>query len=271
MPGAPLPWGRQSPFPVLLGWAVCCGAAARIIPRSQSVCPWLCLQLPSRGAGRSSWGPPALAPCQLQEGRTEEGQGPLEDAPGRAGCCSHIGAWGSSPALSFLGLGGPTVPLPGWGSWDKSSKRAGGLSGWFRHWSPFGLGQGPGLSVPEFPGGEQEGAEPCRDCPEQGGSTGGQSRCWEHPHLPPASPRSPPAAQAAPGVLCWFQSSLGNVLLLEIFTPVFPWTPLCCGAVPPVCSSGCQGPGDMAGWQMGADSVPELLLQCCWKEHLELT
>lgn len=120
-----------------------------------------------------------------------------------------IGAQGSSPALSFLGLKGLTRFLLQTGGLGASPQK-GLVAFWagFRHWSPTGLGQGPGPCVPECPGGEWEGAGPCRDCLEQGGSTRGRAGAGSIHVSPPLSPEALPAAHAVPGVLCPFQPSL---------------------------------------------------------------
>lgn len=157
------------------------------------------------------------------------------------------------PALPcpILAWGGLMAPLPGLGSWSQSSKRAGGLLGWLQ-----ALGQGP--CVPEFLGGEQQGGGPCRDCLEQGGNTQGRAGAGSISLLP--FPEAPPAAQAASGVLCPFQPGLRRKDECAGARGLYPMSPLCHGAgagncwrsaVPPVCSSGCQGTGDMAGWHGG--------------------
>lgn len=140
------------------------------------------------------------APGSGQRRSRDLGSVALEDAPG---CCSQCPGMGVQPCSVLSWPGHLMVLPPGWESWGQPSERAGGLLSWLQ-----ALGQGP--SVPEFPGGEQEGAGPCRDCPEQGGSTQGRAGAGSiHISLLPF-PEAPPAAQAAPGVLCPFQPHLGR-------------------------------------------------------------
>lgn len=157
---------------------------------------------------------------------------------------------------------------PGWESWGQPSERAGGLLSWLQ-----ALGQGP--SVPEFPGGEQEGAGPCRDCPEQGGSTQGRAGAGSiHISLLPF-PEAPPAAQAAPGVLCPFQPRLGRKgECAGDLCPVSPDVGLELGTAgveqcPQRAALAARAQGTWLDGRWGADSVPRLL-QCCWTGHLEL-
>lgn len=146
----------------------------------------------------------------------------------------------------------------------------------FGHWSPPGLGQGPGPSVPEFPGGEQGGAGLCRDCLEQAGSTRGRAGAGSiHVSLLPF-PEVPTAAQAAPGVLGPFQPSLRRRGECAGAGDLCPHDPCAVGLELGFSSAlnvqlwlpGHRGHDWMAD---GGCSVPILLLQCCWKGHLELS
>lgn len=206
----------------------------------------------------------------------------LEDAPGRAGCCSWY--QGTGPALP--------CPFLFWGGSHGSSSRLGVLGQVFKKgWWPFELASGTGLPLDWG----RVLAYPCLSSREGSrkvlghagtarssvGAHGAEQVLGASASPSCLSQKPPQQPRLLPGVLCLFQLSLGrvSVLVLEVFAPMSPWIPLCRGAgagncwgpaVPPVCSSGCQGMGDMAGQQLGADSVPKLLLQCCWKGHLEL-
>ncbi|XP_077637857.1 acyltransferase PGAP2 isoform X1 [Lonchura striata] len=242
----------------------------------------------------SSRDPECLAPAapaawlQLHEGSTEEEQRPaafaLENAPGRAGCCSRYQDTGlqSSPELSWPG-----------GS-HGSSSRLGVLGQVLKKgWWPFGLVSGTGLSLDWG----RVLTPLCRSAREGSGKVLGHagtawSRVGAHgaEQVLGASTSHSCLSQNLPQQHRLFQGCCAcsspvwggrlSVLVLEVFASASPWLPLCSSpgagncwgsAVPPVCSSGCQGTGDVAGWQMGADSVPRLLLQCYWKGHLELS
>lgn len=163
----------------------------------RSVCPCACSSRPGELWTLPGDPLPWLPASSRRAG--QEGQGP-------AACCFGGCSRQSRVLLSVSGHGGPALPCPflAWAvSWfplqaggSGASPQKGLVAFWagFRHWA----GAGPGPSMPEFPGGEQEGAGPCRDCPEQGGSTQGRAGAGSiHISLLPF-PEVPPAAQAAP-------------------------------------------------------------------------
>lgn len=114
-----------------------------------------------------------------------------QDRGGTGTCCFGGCAREGRMLLPVWGHKGPALPRPSWprgvslfllqaGCLGASPQEGLVWSG-VRHWSPTGLGQGSDPSVPEFPGGEQEGAGLCRDCLEQGRSTQGRPGAgWGH-------------------------------------------------------------------------------------------
>lgn len=143
--GSSSPGEAESPFPVQLGPGCLLWSCCEDHQRSQEC---LSLTAPAARPGELRALPGAPLPCSLPapggQDRRDRDLLPisLEDAPGRAGCCSWYQGTGLALPCPFLVWGGLMVPPPGWGSWGKSSKRAGGLLNWLQalvsHWTGAG-------------------------------------------------------------------------------------------------------------------------------------
>lgn len=268
-----MPGGGTEPFPVLPGrvFAVELLRGSAEVPECLCVPAWpAALVQGSRGLFLGTACPGS---CQLQEGQgpardllpvlrrmLQEGRAghrrdrdllpffgrcSRQDTGGTGTCCLLFWRMLQEGKTLLLVSGSPCSVLSWPGASHGSSSRLGVPGQVLRKgWWPFGLASCTGL--PLHWGrvlahrclSSQEGSRKVL-----GRAGAAQSRVGAHgagqvlgaSRSPSHLPRPPPAAQAAPGLLCLLQPSLGGrgsvlLLLLEICAPMSPWIPLGFGA-----------------------------------------